>query len=599
MILSKIGFVSPLNPLLDTRLNICGVKALLSQDGMFYRDVSLEEPTNDILSTVNLLLVVDHKQFSRDEQQKLLDLASKLPLIWIGIPPEDTLPELLELLKLSHPSITVEQTKTLRQLNIHEHTMTRWLSVPEERKVKLKYLEHLLTRQVRWDDETEEVASIHLLDGLKLSSAVLAVKTTPRRVIFTFPLGQAFAICTSTHRNPRNDMDMLDYPLYTAVDNLRTLLRNAILWTRPDGVLLRKYYWAAGPWTAKIKFLPIPKGCFCMNHDLCGFSADGLEFIKETCKEHKVRTTFFDFPPFRLTKESTGGHDVALHLPDNTTTEEIIQRKNELEGIQGRKIFGWRRHGSTTEANFPQIWRNMMEAGVKWSTTFGTQTNSWLALSEATGTGNRLPFYLIDVEKGEEMNLLEFPTFDSQDAERLSNIHYGSRLSWKGLKNAVKKRLDFVQGHNLVSGYLLHGWTAGAKVEEGRNYGALDCQRMMDVILRMSKEREFTILTHQELYEWWTYRNNIKCEYSNDGAILRLPGNEYTPVVALECPDERNLRVFLNGAPVAPITWEEHPQRTLIVINPKTLGNDVELRVNFSVNCESTPPSAQFREARV
>jgi len=591
MMLSKIGFVSPLNPSLDTRLNICGVKALLSQDGIFYRDVFLEEPTSDILSTVNLLLVVEHKQISKQEQWKLLDLASNLPLIWIGIPPEDALPELLKMLKLSLSSMSVEQTKALRQLDIHKHAMTQWQEMPEERKVKLKYLEHLLTRRVHWDDETEEIASIHLLDGFKLGAAVLAVKTTPRRVIFTFPLGQAFAICTSTHRNPRNDMDMIDYPLYTAVDNLRTLLRNAIIWARPDGVLLRKYYWAADDTllpqrdssaTEKLKkpAAAIPKGCFCMSHDLCGFSTDGLEFIKKTCKEHKVSTTFFDFPPFRLTKESASGHDVALHLPDNTTTEDIIRHKHELERIQGRKIYGWRRHGSTTEVNFPKIWRNMVEAGVKWATTFAIQTNSWLALSEATATGNRLPFYLIDVEKGEEMDLLELPTFDSQDAERLSNIHYGSRLNWRGFKNAVTQRLDFVQKHNLVSGYLLHGWTAGAKVEEGRNYGALDCQRMMDVILKMSKEREFTILTHQELYEWWAYRSKIECEYSNDGASLRLPGSEYTPVIALEFPGDRNVSMFVNGASVAPITWEEHPQRALVVINPKELGNDVELRVN-------------------
>lgn len=574
MILSKIGLVYPSNPSLDTQLNLCGVKALLSQEGIFYRDVLLEEPTSDIFATTNLLLAVDHKQFSRDEQRKLLDLAAKLPLIWIGIPPEEAIPELLQILKLSHPSITVEQTKALRQINIHKHSMTQQLSTPVERKVKVKYLEHLLTRRVHLDDDAEEVASIHLLDGVKLGSAIIAVKTTPRRVIFTFPLGQAFAICTSTHRNPRYDMDMLDYPLYAAVDKLRTLLRDAIIWARPEGVLLRKYYWAAEPQ------FTIPKGCFCMNHDLCGFSDDGLEFIKKTCKEHQVSTTLFDFPPFRLTKESTGGHDVGLHVPDNTTTKEIIQRKSELEGIQGRKIFGWRRHGSTTESNFPQIWRNMVAAGIKWSTTFAIQTNSWLALSEATGTGNRLPFYLIDVEKGEEIDLLELPTFDSQDAERLSNINYGSRFNWKAFVKAATQRLDFVQQHNLVSGYLLHGWTAGAKVEEGRNYGALDCQKMMHLILRLSKERELTILTHQELYEWWTYRSKIGYEYTDDGAILRFPGEEYTPVVALESLGERKPRVLANGMPLTPVIWEEHPQRILMVINPKELGTNVEMRVH-------------------
>jgi len=588
MILSKIGFVSPLNPSLDTKLNIAGVKAFLSQDGIFYRDVFLDDPTSGVLSSVNLLLVVDHKDFSHGEQWKLVDLASKLPLIWIGIPPEDTIPELLNILKLSHPSITVEETKALRRINIHKHAMTKRLSTPEERKVKIKYLEHLLTRRIHLDGDTEEVASIHLLDRVKLGAAVLAAETTPRRVIFTFPLGQTFAICTSTHRNPRYDMDMLDYPLYTAIDNLRTLLRNAIIWARPNGVLLWRYYWAANDTSKKQRddeksATNIPKGCFCVNHDLCGFSDDGLEFIKRTCNKHEVRTTFFDFPPFRLTKESAGGHDVGLHVPDNTTTEEIIQHKHELERIQGREIFGWRRHGSTTESNFPQIWRNMVEAGIEWSTTFGIQTNSWLALSEATGTGNRLPFYLIDVEKGGEIDLLELPTFDSQDAERLSNIHYGSRFNWKGFVSAVTQRLDFVQKHNLVSGYLLHGWTAGAKIEEGRNYGALDCQKMMDLILRMSKEREFTILTHQELYEWWTYRSKIGCEYTNDGAILRFPDEKYTPVIALESLGDRKLRLLANGMPLTPVIWEEYPQRVLIVVNPKELGTDVELRCN--ANC--------------
>jgi len=551
----KIALVHPkaLRPgcEVELSLNVLGVRALLDQEGIPYHTCSMEDCPAD----ADVVIAVDHKAATAEEQRRLAALAGTKPMIWLGVPPEGKMMSLLGL-----RGMRLDPDPYFRVLRLRRHATTNALKLDVERNLKLKYIPYLTGKPRSGPTMFREIAGLYLNDGRRLGPGVLVSGRAPRMVVFPFALGKAVAFQASRHGDVRTDLDLFDYPLHTTVDSLRNLLRGALRWAAPAGVLARVYYWPA-------RGNRIPRGCFCLNHDLCGFSPEGLKNIKDLCRKEKIRTTFFDIPPFRLKTGDADGHDVALHFPDTSSTAFIRKSKKELERIHGRGIRGWRRHGSTTPENWPRIWRNAAAAGIEWCTTLAVQTNHWIILSEATATTNRLPFQLIDCERGEKLGLLELPTFDSHDAERLADGRYGARLPWREFHRNVMQRMAFARRHNLLTGYLIHGWTAGVNRDTDKVYGATDAQRMMREVVRAAKRNGFMIAGHEELYDWWSWRSGIR----RDGDTFLLPSAAYAPVLEIFPPDGKRVRVSLNGEKTPLVNWPTRGSK-LVVLDPKRCG---------------------------
>jgi hypothetical protein len=523
---------------------------------MFYREVPItsggDEPPD-----VDVLLALDHMQFAQHEQVKIARWSRDVALIWIGVPSGESGPEFRDLFFL--PDVEIDMSNALRRLDLRSHAITRDLDWPEEQHLRFNHQEHVITRRTSWPSEAEEVATISFVDGVRLGPGILAISTTPRRVFMGFPLGKLVATNTSTHGWVRSDLRGVSYPLYVTIDVLRAVLRNMILWCVPDKVLVRKAYWPVVDGS-------IPQGCFLLNHDLCNWAPEGGAWIRQICGEYGIVTTFFDPPfsndnrdnPFRLTKETAGGHDVALHLADDSTAEEFAQARAELERVHGRPVLGWGRHGPTNRHNYPQVWRNAVAAGFKWARTFAIQTNLELSLSEATGTGDRLPHKIIDMEAGEEIQLWELPSFDSQDGERDVNFDYGGGLDWPTWLSYVTRRMDFTQKHSLGCGFLLHGGGAAlppaGHPDRPDRHVYVDNRRMARATIEMAKERGFVIWSHSELYEWWIYREAISGDISEHGLILHLLGTLYTGVLELFSAGNSPPLVRVNGGRLPIVT---------------------------------------------
>jgi hypothetical protein len=133
----------------------------------------------------------------------------------------------------------------------------------------------------------------------------------------------------------------------------------------------------------------------------------------------------------------------------------------------------------------------------------------------------------MDVETGARIGLLELPTFDTDDADRLGAIGYGMRLNWEEFAAVAEKRLDHAAKHGLVAGYLIHGWTAGVEEESGTRYGAKDAQRMLPHIIDEAHARGMAAMGGDEMYRWWTFRRQCELDCSGDSPRLVTPGDEF------------------------------------------------------------------------
>ncbi|MEW6355841.1 MAG: hypothetical protein AB1696_05935 [Planctomycetota bacterium] len=544
-----------IRPPIELSLNILGIQMLLEQEGICHDVGTVDRDFADATT----IIVADVLGLTEDEQRAVMDLADHLPLLYVGVPLDGPLKSGMGLERSR-----VIENPPLRVVQLPRHAIAAGLSLPEERNLKIKYAPHLA------DDGTSssrlrEAASVCLHDGRRMGPAVLVSTERPRKVVIPFALGQAAACQVFKHGDLRFDLDLFDYPLHTTVDSLRTILRNAILWANPDAILLRPYYWPV--WKSDI-----PHGCFCLNHDLCGYRKEGLVNIKAACRKARATTTFFDFPPFRLKAGEPEGHDVAIHVPDSTPLEKIVEARAELGKIHSREIRGWRRHGPTYPENWPGVWQRMEEAGIKWSTAFGVQTMSWTIRSEGTAQANRLPARVIDGQRGRRLNILEIPSFDSEDAERLSDIHYGPKLDWPTFHSYVTRRLDFAARHNLMAGYLIHGWTAGVAKEADGLYGALDGQRMMREVLRMAKERQLLTPGHEWVYDWWTWRERVRIA----GGLINLPSDDFAPAIEFLSASKLPAEMQVGGRRVRLREWPVRRSR-MLAVDPGRIGTTFQI----------------------
>ncbi len=495
----------------DAMLNRHGVQQLIEQEGIPLAVTTPGEVSGFDLAAGDVLVAAECESFSTREEEAIVALADDLPLVWCGLPREDASPELLAMLGISDAEYS--RDGLLRRLSLQDHAVTRGLGREHEARLKLKHVAHL-GGQTRI--EGCEAMTISLMDGTKLGPGLVLADERPRRAVFAFPLGLFFAVTTGRHIDIRRDAEWLDWPVMAYIDVLRRVLRECLRWAAPEASLVRTRYWPTVDGEH-------PAGVMSLTHDLCGYSEAGVRWICEVCEEYGVPTTFFDMPPIRLDAGEVGDHCIALHVSDDTPQEAIDEGLRELRERHGREIIGWRRHGATRIESYPDIWRRIRGAGIEWSNTWPTQSHPNRATCSPCGVACRLPYDIMDLETGERLDLLELPIFDTDDADRLAAIAYGMRLTWEQFAEVVERRLDHAAKHGGVAGYLLHGWTAGAATEAGRNAGAADARRMMTHIIEQARARGMAIMDGDEMYRWWTFRRNCRIEFGPDGPEIIRP----------------------------------------------------------------------------
>ncbi len=499
----------------DAKLNLLGTRQLLEQEGVPLLMTEAAELDAVDWQAGDVLVVAELECFSATEEAAIVAAAREVPLIWVGVPREDASRELLALLGIDE--MAHSRDGLLRHLHLRDHDLTMGLGGPHEARLKLKHVAHLT---IGTEIAGAEVLAIALADGMRLAPGLALRDESPRRAVFTFPVGHLFALSTGRHLDRRRDYEWLDWPVMAYIDVLRVILRKLLRWSRPEMPLLRVAYW---PVTDGVR----PAGVLALTHDLCGYSEEGVRWICEVCAEKGVPTTFFDRPPARLDPGEVGDHCIALHVMDTATQDEIDAGIREFEELHEHAILGWRRHACTNPESYPGVWRRIEQSGIAWSNTWPAQSHANRSTCSPCGTGSRLPHDVMDVETGRRMDLLELPTFDTDDADRLASIGYGMRLTWEEFANVAEKRLDHAAKHGLVAGYLLHGWTAGVEQEAGTRYGAKDAQRMLPHIIDEAHARGMVAMGGDEMYRWWRFRRG--CEIDDSGQAPRLvkPGDEF------------------------------------------------------------------------
>jgi len=505
----------PAEMTVEATLNLLGTQQLLEQEGLPLLVTSAAELDDVDGRAGDVLIVAELECLTDAEEAAIVAAAREMPLIFVGVPREGASAEFAALLGIANAEYS--RDGMLRHLHLRDHDLTRGLGRPHEARLKLKQVAHL-TAGTQIDGD--EMLTIGLADGMRLAPGLALRDESPRRAVFTFPVGHLFALSTGRHISRRLDHEWLDWPVMAYIDVLRVILRSLLRWSRPDMPMVRLAYW---PLTDGVR----PTGVLALTHDLCGYSEEGVRRICEVCAEKGVPTTFFDMPPARLAPGEVGDHCIALHVPDTAKQEEINAGLRDFEALHGRKILGWRRHGRTSEDSYPGIWRRIERSRIVWSNTWPAQSHANRSTCSPCGTANRLPHDVMDVETGRRMNLLELPTFDTDDADRLGSIGYGMRLTWEEFRNVVEKRLDHAAKHGLVAGYLLHGWTAGVDEESGTRYGAHDAQRMLPHIIDEAHARGMVAMGGDEMSHWWTFRRGCRMDCSGDGPRLVAPGDEF------------------------------------------------------------------------
>jgi len=498
-------------------LNLHGVQQLVEQEGLPLVVCEARDLERRELRAGDVLVVAENECLDTEEEGAIVAAAKDRPLVWCGLPRENASPALLKLLGVER--LQYKRNGDLCRLLLSEHPICAPFTQEHETHLKMKHVPHLIAEGSKF--QGEEILTIELMDGNRLGPGVLAIDGKPRRVVWTFPLGYFFAVANCRHIEIRYDADWLDWPLMTYLDVLRGVLRESLRWAAPESSLVRKYYWP-------VREGGRPAGVVALSHDLCGYSKEGVKIICEICAKYGVQTTFFDMPPIRLSKGEVGDNVIALHIYGGAQMDEIIAGVRALEERHGRKILGWRRHGDTEVEHYPQIWRNIEKAGLKWADTFPAQSHPNRARCSPCGRANRLPFDIMDLETGRRMELLDLAMFDTDDADRLSAVQYGMRLPWDQFKDMVERRLDFAAKHHLIAGYLLHGWTAGVKEETGRFYGAHDALRMLSHIIEAGRARGMVCMGGDELYRWWVFRRQTQIEIRGGQASVIAPSDEFS-----------------------------------------------------------------------
>ncbi len=501
----------------EAQLALHGLQQMVEQEGLAFVAcqagalVDLETGEGDVLLVTELQCLTDA------EEAAVVAAGQSLPVIWCGLPREDASPALLDLLGIREMAFPPSYP-FLTELHLGEHAVTAPFTEAWETHLKLKHVPFLNEGTVI---EGDEVIGMWLGDGCHLTPGLVVRDENPRRVVWAFPLGYFFAVATCRHIETRRDAEWLDWPIMAYLDVLRGVLRECLRWCRPQARLVRKYYW---PLVNGAR----PTGACVTTHDLCGYSEEGVRFIRETCDSLDSPTVFFDMPPVRLDAGEVGDHNIALHVPGDTSYEEIVEGKRALEELHGREIIGWRRHGRTEIEHYPQIWRDIERAGFVWGDSFPCQSHPNLATCSPVGTGNRLPFDIMDLETGRRMNLLNLQIFDSQDPDRLSAIGYGMKLDWEGFCRTVEGRLDHAAKHHLIAGYLIHGWTGAGMEDVGRFHGALDCKRMLGHIIEQARDRGMLMMDGDTLYRWWVFRRDTTIDVREDEPVALTPGSDFT-----------------------------------------------------------------------
>ncbi|MFQ6098574.1 MAG: hypothetical protein ACE5O2_12680 [Armatimonadota bacterium] len=515
----RLTLLRLLDDSLASRINFLGVRAMMEQAGLPWRECRYAQLKKIDWLPSDVLVVPDCEQMSAREWRAVRQFGRLVPAVYVGIPRADLLEEVSEWFGLR--DVSLDRSGVLRLLgplnadptskNQSAHsgasdqtTSGRFNNVPH---LVGEPAEGLVTRD------------LCLGDGTPLSPALVLKPPddAPGRCLFTFPFGILFARRTSHHIDLRTDAETLGWPVDLTIDSLRADFTGVLRLVQPTRPIIRRWFWPADDDDE------VPAGAFTLTHDLCGFDPRGLEFIEAVCKVHRIVTTFFDYPPFHLKRGDAKGHVIALHVSGGATEREIRDGLARLARRHGRKIRGWRRHGRTEPDHYPRIWRNLERAGIEWTNTFPAQSHPHRSLCSPVGTSNRLPFRRIDLDSGKQLRQLELPVFDTDDADHLTNIKYGMRLSRQRFEEVASERLRASAALGLAAGYLLHGWTAGVEDGVGRGYGAQDCRDMVTFAVGLARRLNMSVMDCETMYDWWCARERAETVVGEDGARLTAP----------------------------------------------------------------------------
>jgi hypothetical protein len=220
-----------------------------------------------------------------------------------------------------------------------------------------------------------------------------------------------------------------------------------------------------------------------------------------------VRSTFFFTAgghgkhdhPYDLNKEKknleelrNSGFEIGLHGSYSSSTHEnaLVSEKGKLEEAGG-KLSGIRQHYLRFDK---ETLRKQENAGFNYDSTL------YYADSLGFRGGLAHPFFPYNQITKERMNIMEIP-LTVMDKTLLDYMKMDAEKGWNEIKNIIKT----VEKHNGLITLLWHN-------EMFDDVGYPGWRELYERILTDLKQRGAWIAKAEDIYTWWTVRQNIICE---------------------------------------------------------------------------------------
>jgi len=167
--------------------------------------------------------------------------------------------------------------------------------------------------------------------------------------------------------------------------------------------------------------------------------------------------------------------------------DEIINEKEKLEKIIGKKVKGVRNH--LLRFNIPKSWEILSEAGFLYDTTLGYH--------DTIGFRNGMchPFQPFNLSTNKQIEIVEIPLCLS-DLTLFSYMKKSTTESWK----IIKKLIDTTEALGGVLTILWHNWTFSYPVSFAGLFGK-EWTELYEKILKYCKKRNAWMGTGEKIYE--------------------------------------------------------------------------------------------------
>ena len=169
-----------------------------------------------------------------------------------------------------------------------------------------------------------------------------------------------------------------------------------------------------------------------------------------------------------------GGHEAYNNL------DKIIQEKERIEKILGKKVVGYRNH--YLQFIVPETWELLSKAGFEYDTTFG--------YADCVGFRNGMchPFKPFNLNTNKEINILEIPLI-VMDCTLDSYMKLDTEKAWE----VTKALIDIVERYKGVITILWHNtYMDGEKL------------KFYEKILKYCHEKDAWMTSGEEICEWWS-----------------------------------------------------------------------------------------------